>query len=147
MPTKLKKFPVTYVNAYQSKNQALVNISGFTFWQVDYIPAVLRRTYAEDATRIVDRTTQPQSDTRWQHVLLCESARADRNYPITIHLVAYQKGTHVQCDVQRDPETELEKRSRRVTHDSRSVESCAVIGAAPSVDRETQHANRGISPT
>ena len=24
------------MNAYQSKNQALVKISGFTFWQLDY---------------------------------------------------------------------------------------------------------------
>ena len=31
-------------------------------------PVVLRRTYTEDAPRVVDRTTQRHSDTRWQHV-------------------------------------------------------------------------------
>ena len=32
----------------------------------------------------------------------------------------------MQCDVQRDSETELEKRHRRVTPESRSGESCVV---------------------
>ena len=31
---KAQKFPVPYVNAYQSKNQALVKISGFTMGEI-----------------------------------------------------------------------------------------------------------------
>ena len=38
------------------------------------LPVVLRRTYTEDAPRVVDRTTQRHSDTRWQHVR-CVKAR------------------------------------------------------------------------
>ena len=93
-------------------------------------PVVLRRTYTEDAPRVVDRTTQRHSDTRWQHVR-CESGRADRNYPITKRLVAYQQGAHVQYDVQRDSEMDLEKRRRRATPESRSGESCAVSQSEP----------------
>ena len=55
---------------------------------------------------------------------LCENARSARNYPITKRLVAYQQGTHVQCDVQRDSEMKLEKRRRRHTPKTRSGESC-----------------------
>ena len=55
---------------------------------------------------------------------LYDNARAVENYPITKRLVAYQQGTHVQCDVQRDPEMKLEKRRRRPTPESRSGESC-----------------------
>ena len=38
------------------------------------LPVVLRRTYTEDAPRVVNRTTQRHSDTRWQHVR-CVKAR------------------------------------------------------------------------
>ena len=38
------------------------------------LPVVLRRTYTENAPRVVDRTTQRHSDTRWQHVR-CVKAR------------------------------------------------------------------------
>ena len=62
---------------------------------------------------------------------LCESARADRNYPITKRLVAYQQGAHAQCDVKRDSEMDLEKRRRRATPESRSEESCAVSQSEP----------------
>ena len=34
-PNINRVYVVTYVNAYQSKNQALVKNSGFTFWQLD----------------------------------------------------------------------------------------------------------------
>ena len=77
-------------------------------------------------------TTGSRSDntTTFGHSLvtrtLCESARADRNYPITKRLVAYQQGAHVRCDVQRDSEMDLEKRRTRATPESRSGESCAV---------------------
>ena len=56
--------------------------------------------------------------------ILCENVRSDRNYPITKRLVAYQQGTHAQCDVQRDSEMKHEKRRRRPTPESRSGESC-----------------------
>ena len=53
---------------------------------------------------------------------LCENARSARNYPITKRLVAYQQGSHVQCDVQRDSEMKREKRRRRPTPERRSGE-------------------------
>ena len=45
----------------------------------------------------------------------CEHERADKSYPVTKRLVAYQQGAYVQCDVQRDSGVELEKRRRRAT--------------------------------
>ena len=82
-------------------------------------------------------TTGSRSDdtTTFGHSLatrtLCESARADRNYPITKRLVAYQQGAHAQCDVKRDSEMDIEKRRRRATPESRSEESCGVIQSEP----------------
>ena len=54
---------------------------------------------------------------------LCENARSARKYPITKRIVAYQQGAHVQGDVQRDSERELEKRRGRATPESRPGES------------------------
>ena len=82
-------------------------------------------------------TTGSRSDntTTFGHSLvtrtLCESARADRNYPITKRLVAYQQGAHVRRDVQRDSEMDLEKRRRRATPESRPGKSCAVSQSEP----------------
>ena len=82
-------------------------------------------------------TTGSRSDdtSTFGHLLatrtLCGSGRADRNYPITKRLVAYQQGAHVQYDVQRDSEMDLEKRRRRATPESRSGESCAVSQSEP----------------
>ena len=82
-------------------------------------------------------TTGSQSDdtTTFGHSLatrtLCESARADGNYPITKRLVAYQQGAHAQCDVHRDYEMDIGKRRRRATPESRSGESCAVSQSEP----------------
>ena len=53
-----------------------------------------------------------------------ENVQADKNYPVTKRLVAYQQGAHVQCDVQRGSEMELEKRRGRATPERRSGESC-----------------------
>ena len=77
-------------------------------------------------SRSDDTTTIRHSLATRRPPTLCESARADRNYSITKSLVAYQQGAHVQCDVQRDSEMELEKSRRRATPESRSGESCAV---------------------
>ena len=47
-----------------------------------------------------------------------------KSYPVTKSVVAYQQGAHVQCDVERDSEMELEKRRRPAIPESRSGESC-----------------------
>ena len=79
-----------------------------------------------------DTTTIGHSLATRRPPTLCESARADRKYPITKRLVAYQQGAHVQYDVQRDSEMDLEK--------SRSVESCAVSQSEPrNPSREKRH--------
>ena len=54
---------------------------------------------------------------------LCENARADKSYPVTKRVVAYQQGAHVQYDVQRDSEMELDKRRGRATPERRCGES------------------------
>ena len=82
-------------------------------------------------SRSDDTTTTGHSLATRRPPTLCESARADRNYPITKRLVAYQQGAHVRCDVQRDSEMDLEKRRRRATPESRSEESCAVSQSEP----------------
>ena len=82
-------------------------------------------------SRSDDTTTIGHSLATRRPPTMCESARADRNYPITKRLLAYQQGAHVQYDVQRDSKLDLEKRRRRATLESRSEESCAVSQSAP----------------
>ena len=59
---------------------------------------------------------------------LCENARSARKYPITKRIVAYQQGAHVQGDVQRDSERELEKRRGRATPESRPGNRIGAMG-------------------
>ena len=97
-----------------------------------------------------------------QSCTLGENARAVEDYPITKRIVANQRGAHVQCDMQRDPEMDHEKGRRRDTRESRSGESCAVsrserrhlsaekhntpIGASVSFDKQTRVSRHTQTP-
>ena len=91
-----------------------------------------------------------------------ENARAVENYPTIKHIVAYQQGAHVQCDLQLDSEMDHEKGRRRATCESRSGESCAVsrserrhlsaekrntpIGTSGSCDKQTRVSRHTQTP-